>query len=632
MSNKFLLSSNSQNLANERIFAQTLGAVTLDPSQPVRTNSAKELTSGKIEVNEINGLTETLNSVITNPFPGNLDVHDLSTNYTISLNEDLRAVQHFRLESEEQDNEQTELVGSLLVSRIQNRDSEDIVVTAGANDINLLSSSGSITLNANSIELNSSNLAVNGSSIAFNLQDVYDNSTDGVTELDAGKPYVIKAVDSANLFSIDGELKEIEVIGDLIVNGINLEEELSNLEELKYDKTGGILTGDLIHNGNNVQFQGAGAFQIQNIGPVQIQPTGALILKGHGVIGEINMSNHKIVNLATPTEPFDATTKAYVDNQTVNNSSLADLQNKTQNIGSVIENEITYFTGRIQLNENTTPANSIYLSPDEHTLVIARGPGNDFELKHEDNRAVVKMAGGVELNTNLAYVTDGSGIISFDPVQNVFSVSKNPTAIFTISAEDNRTVLRSSQNIESEQNIKVVSPADSSKYVQMFSSSVLVDNGDNQLVLTPTLIRSSVANLVLDAPKVECLNDIIAPNQIGVPLCFAGSAGDGEYLIFNGVADENLNQSIPEIKHTAVCPINGVCRQITFIKGSEVGTSTFEITIGVTTHAFDITGRKGVVTIPVVDVAVSTEITIRKTANSDAGQLNMIVYVAPTSN
>lgn len=633
MSNKFLLSSTSQNLANEKIFAQTLGAVTLDASRPVRTNGQKELVSGLIEVSEINGLNATLDSVLTNPYPGDLICQDLQTDFTFSLNEDLRATQHFRIGSEDEGNEKTELVGSLLLTRIENREAEDIAITSGTHDINLTSGSGAITLNADSIQLNSSNLAVNGSSIAFDLQDVYDNSVAGNTQLDSNKPYVIKAVDNTDLFSVDGDLNKVEVIGDLIVNGNDLEDELNNLENTKYDKTGGVLTGELIHNGYNVQFQGQGALQIQNLGPVQIQPTGALILKGHGVIGEINMSNHRILNLATPTEPFDATTKAYVDDQTVNNASLTELQNKTKNVGSVIENEITYFAGRLQLNDTNISGNSVYLSPDEHTLVIARGPGNNFELKHEQNRGSIKMAGGLELNTNFAYVTDGTGLISLDPVQNILTVSKNTTANFTITAEDTRSVLRSNQTIESEQSVKVVNTEDSSTYVQIFPNFLSIDNATNQLILTPTLIRSSVSNILLDAPKVQSLSDIIAPNMIGVSITFGGSSTNGVYLLVNGVANESLSTSaLPGIKNTGVCSINGNCRSVVFIKGTETATSNFEINLAGTTRNFSINGRTGQVSFEHVHLDVGNEITIRQTGGDDPGDLIMVAYISPESN
>ncbi len=326
------------------------------------------------------------------------------------------------------------------------------------------------------------------------LQDVYDNSADGETQLATNKSYIIKAVDTTEIVNIDGDAKEVNFTGDVLVNGVNVEgqvinisQEIVNLQNTKYDKTGGVLTGDLIHNGNNVQLQGTGAIQLQNQGTVQIQPTGALTMKGHGVLGEINMSNNKIINVATPTDPFDVSTKSYVDG---NIPSLTDLEHKTQNIGSVIENQITILKGRIQLDDNDTFGNGIYISPAEHVLVI-----------------------------------------------------RNATAEASLWVEDTRTVLRSNREIESEQNIAVVNALDPAFFVKISPTSVLINNVTNQLTLTPTVIRSVTTNLVLDAPKIECLNDVIAPNQIGVPLCFAGSAIDGVYLVFNGLADENRSNN-----------------------------------------------------------------------------------------
>lgn len=585
MSDKFLNvgSVGDANLSNgtANIFAAILGADNLQPSRALKTNSVKELVSANLDIADINNLQNVLDSVLTNPFQGTLRADDFA--------------------------------GDSIKDKTE---------------------TSSINLTPTEINFVASTVLLNGQPIKADLQRVYDDSQTGEIILSPGKPFVL----STDLLVADADTNEVKVTGDLLLNGSNVEDEIN----AKYDKSGGVLTGDLIHIGNNVQFSGVGAFQlqnqgvvqIQNQGSVQIQPIGPLTLKGFGVLGEINMSNNKITNVATPTDPFDAATKAYIDNEIINLPPLTDLENQTQNIGSVISNEITNFTGRIQLNDNVVTGNSIYISPVEHNLVIARNdnPGNNFELTHENNRGIIRMGGGIELSTDFAYVTDGSGIISFNPVQNQFTLTKNATANFVVTVEEGRTVLGSNQKIESEQNFAVVDAGNPSTYVQIFPTTILVDNAVNQLVLTPTFIRSSITNLVLDAPKVECLNDVVAPNQIGVPLCFAGSAGNGEYLIFNGLADENLNQSVPGIKHTGVSPIAGVCRQITFVKGLVSVTSTFEITVGITTHTFSISGRAGVVTIPDTAVVASEEIIIRKTADADAGDLNMIVYIAPTSN
>ena len=585
MADKFLNTGGGGNInlsnGSVNIFAAILGADNLQPSKALKTNSVKELISTNLDIADVNNLQNVLDSVLTNPFQGTLRADDFA--------------------------------GDSIKDKTE---------------------TSSINLTPTEINFVASTVLLNGQPIKADLQRVYDDSQTGEIILSPGKPFVL----STDLLVADADTNEVKVVGNLLLNGVNIEDEI----DTKYDKTGGVLTGNFIHFGDNVQFSGVGSFQlqnqgifqIQNQGSVQIQPIGPLTLKGFGVLGEINMGNHKISNVATPTDPFDAATKAYIDNEIINLPPLTDLENKTQNIGSVITNDITNFTGRIQLNDNAVTGNSIYISPVEHNLVIARNdnPGNNFELTHENNRGIIRMGDGIELSTDFAYVTDGSGIISFNPVQNQFTLTKNATANFVVTVEDGRTVLGSNQKIESEQNFAVVNAGNSTIYTQIFPTSILIDSPSNQLVLLPGSVRSSFTNLVLDAPKVECLNDVIAPNQIGVPLCFAGSAGNGEYLVFNGLADENLNQSVPGIKHTAVSPIGGVCRQIAFVKRLVSVTSTFEISIGITSHTFSISGRAGIVTIPDTAVVASEEITIRKTADADARDLNMIVYIAPTSN
>lgn len=74
MSNKFLNPGGSTNLSNgtANIYASELGAVSLDPSQPLKTNSVRQLVSSKLDINDINNLQSILNSTITVPYNGNL--------------------------------------------------------------------------------------------------------------------------------------------------------------------------------------------------------------------------------------------------------------------------------------------------------------------------------------------------------------------------------------------------------------------------------------------------------------------------------------------------------------------------------------------------------------------------------
>jgi hypothetical protein len=75
MSNKFLnYSTGDINLTNgtATIYANVLGADSLTPSMPIKTNLNNNLISTKLDIADINNLQNTLNSVLTNPYLGDL--------------------------------------------------------------------------------------------------------------------------------------------------------------------------------------------------------------------------------------------------------------------------------------------------------------------------------------------------------------------------------------------------------------------------------------------------------------------------------------------------------------------------------------------------------------------------------
>ena len=95
MSNKFLgTSQGSLNLSNGTIpfYGQSLGAQSLDPSKPVKTNSLRQLVSSKYNISDINNLQDKLDTVFANPFVGTLQVSDLETDDTFSLNLELKKI------------------------------------------------------------------------------------------------------------------------------------------------------------------------------------------------------------------------------------------------------------------------------------------------------------------------------------------------------------------------------------------------------------------------------------------------------------------------------------------------------------------------------------------------------------
>jgi len=92
MGDKFLgVGSGALNLGNgtARIYAASLGAVDLEPSKPVRTNSVRQLTSTYLPISDIIGLQTRLNSTLTNPYNGNLNVQNLTTGITPGVQVDL---------------------------------------------------------------------------------------------------------------------------------------------------------------------------------------------------------------------------------------------------------------------------------------------------------------------------------------------------------------------------------------------------------------------------------------------------------------------------------------------------------------------------------------------------------------
>ena len=64
--------------------------------QPLKTNSVRQLVSEKLDIADINNLQSTLNNVLTNPFVGTLEVTDLETDDTFSLNGELQKISNIQ--------------------------------------------------------------------------------------------------------------------------------------------------------------------------------------------------------------------------------------------------------------------------------------------------------------------------------------------------------------------------------------------------------------------------------------------------------------------------------------------------------------------------------------------------------
>lgn len=121
MSDKFLNigGTGNGNISNgtATIFGASIGAEDLDPSQPVKTNSTRQLVSTKLDIADINSLQSILDDTLSNPFSGTLQVADLkTTNYT-SLDAQLDKIQNIVSATETPD--VTTMKGELIIPEIQ---------------------------------------------------------------------------------------------------------------------------------------------------------------------------------------------------------------------------------------------------------------------------------------------------------------------------------------------------------------------------------------------------------------------------------------------------------------------------------------------------------------------------------
>ena len=166
MSDKFLnTGGGSSNISNgtATIYAATLGAVSLTASMPIKTNSTKQLVSEKLDINDINNLQSTLNNMLTNPFNRNLQINDLITDETFSLNDDLEKIRNITSATETT----TTMAGSLVVPNIKSATGY-CQIDINDTDIQVASINGDIQLVANDINLNATNVTINGNPIGGN--------------------------------------------------------------------------------------------------------------------------------------------------------------------------------------------------------------------------------------------------------------------------------------------------------------------------------------------------------------------------------------------------------------------------------------------------------------------------------
>ena len=155
MSNKFLSTggSFSANLTDGTVpfYGLSLGAQSLEPSQPIKTNSLRQLVSEKLDITDINDLENRLNSVLTNPFNGTLIATDFETSDYFSINDELKKIDN--ITSATQAPDITNMTGILKVPDI------------GIDRIYNTGQSVFIDLTTNDVDINATNLKFNGDNL-----------------------------------------------------------------------------------------------------------------------------------------------------------------------------------------------------------------------------------------------------------------------------------------------------------------------------------------------------------------------------------------------------------------------------------------------------------------------------------
>lgn len=155
MSNKFLSTGGSfgANLTDGSVpfYGLSLGAQSLDPSQPIKTNSLRQLVSEKLDITDINDLESRLDSVLTNPFNGTLQATDFETSNYFSVNDELKKIDNITSSSQAPDI--TNMTGILKVPDI------------GVDRIYNTGQSVFIDLTTTDVDINATNLKFNGNDL-----------------------------------------------------------------------------------------------------------------------------------------------------------------------------------------------------------------------------------------------------------------------------------------------------------------------------------------------------------------------------------------------------------------------------------------------------------------------------------
>ena len=341
------------------VYAASLGASSLDPSQPVKTNATRQLVSTKLDISDVNNLQASLNNTISNPFAGELSAHSYvatqgNPNKRIRVTEDTITSDNgavIALNTANTINLQATNVlvnGTALPSAANQSLNTTDDVTFNSVTTSNINANGveTLKLNANQIWVNAPIIfrgvvapdVAGGRDIGVApgpFRTVYCNTVNA-TKMTTGaaqgiltlygnteeKDYVRIEKDKILLRT---SFLNIEAVGGTETTGTifpsapetydlgKTTRPYNNIYSKAINTTNLTTTGAVVLSAGSLQITGT-TVQIQNSGTCQIQPTGALTLKAFNCTGDITLNgNSTVTGLKTPFLNSDAVPRSYAD-------------------------------------------------------------------------------------------------------------------------------------------------------------------------------------------------------------------------------------------------------------------------------------------------------------------------------
>jgi hypothetical protein len=301
MSDKFLGSSGSNaQLSNgtTTIFGSTIGALNLDPSQPVKTNSVRQLVSSKLDIADINNLQTELDNIVIDPVlltdkvaPGN-PVAGKHILYTSSVDQKLHYLDSGGVDVPFTTGNFLPLAGGQMAGTLDMNSNiiSNVSVASGLGLLvnNKLDSGGDQM--TGTLDMNSN--IISNVSVASGLGLVVNNKLDSAGDQMTGTLDM-----NSNIIS---NVSVASGLG-LTVDDVSVASGLGLLVNNKLDSAGDQMTGTLDMNSNI----------ISNVS-VGLTVDGKLNKSGDQMSGTLDMNSNGITNLKTPVNGYDGVNKSSI--------------------------------------------------------------------------------------------------------------------------------------------------------------------------------------------------------------------------------------------------------------------------------------------------------------------------------